>query len=98
MCYNHSLPWHEGLTCEQYDSMKEHGDPSFGQTEEWINQNTKRCPSCRANIQKGEACFHMTCESEQCTRLETSPIFTSLTTDFGIEQVRNAVSNFAGNV
>ncbi|CAM1509001.1 Fc.00g027400.m01.CDS01 [Cosmosporella sp. VM-42] len=63
MCYNHSMPWHEGQTCEQYDSIRQHGDPEFQQTREWIAQNTKPCPSCRENIQKGEYCFHMTCSS-----------------------------------
>lgn len=62
MCFNHSMPWHEGQTCEQFDSMRQHGDPEFQQTQDWIAQNTKRCPNCRENIQKGEACFHMTCK------------------------------------
>ncbi|KUJ10938.1 uncharacterized protein LY89DRAFT_626540 [Mollisia scopiformis] len=63
MCYQHSMPWHEGLTCAEYDSQRDHGDPSYAQTREWIRTNTKPCPNgdCRTDIQKGEACFHMTC-------------------------------------
>ncbi|KAF7557775.1 hypothetical protein G7Z17_g505 [Cylindrodendrum hubeiense] len=61
MCLHHSMPWHEGQTCEQFDSMRQHGDPDFQQTQDWIRQNTKPCPNCRENIEKGEACFHMTC-------------------------------------
>lgn len=62
MCYSHSIPWHEGQTCEQFDSVREHGDPEFQQTQDWIANNTKPCPSCKENIQKGEYCFHMTCK------------------------------------
>ncbi|KAH7129792.1 hypothetical protein B0J13DRAFT_678864 [Dactylonectria estremocensis] len=65
MCLHHSMPWHEGQTCEQFDSMRQHGDPNFQQTQDWIRQNTKPCPSCRENIEKGNACFHMTCSSCQ---------------------------------
>jgi len=61
MCFTHSMPWHKGLTCEQYDSRRDHGDPDFQQTQEWIRDNTKPCPGCQQNIQKGEHCFHMTC-------------------------------------
>ncbi|KAK0644598.1 hypothetical protein B0T16DRAFT_331378 [Cercophora newfieldiana] len=61
MCYVHSVPWHEGQTCEQYDSVRTHGDPEFHQTQNWIKENTKPCPGCGENIQKGEWCFHMTC-------------------------------------
>jgi hypothetical protein len=64
MCFEHSVPWHAGLTCEQYDGAREHGDPEFVKTRSWIRTNTKPCPGpgCGENIQKGEACFHMTCE------------------------------------
>ncbi|KAK3933601.1 hypothetical protein QBC46DRAFT_301019 [Diplogelasinospora grovesii] len=65
MCYRHQIPFHRGLTCEQYDSQREHGDPSYKQTQEWISKNSKPCPGvgCGVNITKGEACFHMTCVS-----------------------------------
>ncbi|KAK1767421.1 hypothetical protein QBC33DRAFT_586704 [Phialemonium atrogriseum] len=63
MCYRHSMPWHEGQTCDQFDSVRQHGDPEFQQTRDWIAQNTKPCPNCKENIQKGEYCFHMTCSS-----------------------------------
>jgi hypothetical protein len=64
MCFGHSVPWHAGVTCEQYDNVREHGDPDFVKTRAWISMNTKPCPGpgCGENIQKGECCFHMTCE------------------------------------
>ncbi|CEI67649.1 unnamed protein product [Fusarium venenatum] len=61
MCFTHQVNWHEGLSCEQYDSLKETGDPEFQQTQEWITNNTKPCPECNIQVQKGNGCFHMTC-------------------------------------
>lgn len=43
--------------------MEENGDPRFRETRDWVNSNTKQCPSCGVNVQKGPGCFHMTCES-----------------------------------
>ncbi|KAH7207828.1 uncharacterized protein BKA55DRAFT_530069, partial [Fusarium redolens] len=63
MCFTHQVKWHEGLSCEQYDSLKETGDPEFQQTQGWITNNTKPCPECNIKVQKGNGCFHMTCES-----------------------------------
>ncbi|EWY79792.1 hypothetical protein FOYG_17082 [Fusarium oxysporum NRRL 32931] len=60
MCFSHQVKWHEGLTCEQYDSLKETGDPGFQQTRGWITSNTKPCPEGSINVQKGNGCFHMT--------------------------------------
>lgn len=62
MCFQHSVAWHQNQTCAQYDSVKAHGDPDYKKTTDWIKNNTKPCPSCRQNIQKGEMCFHMTCK------------------------------------
>lgn len=62
MCFQHSVAWHDDQTCAQYDSVKAHGDPDYQKTTDWIKKNTKPCPKCRRNIQKGEMCFHMTCK------------------------------------
>ncbi|RTE68330.1 hypothetical protein BHE90_017291 [Fusarium euwallaceae] len=61
MCFYHQVKWHEGLTCEEYDSLKENGDPRFQETQDWMMANTKSCPECGINLQKGDGCFHMTC-------------------------------------
>ncbi|KAF5648953.1 e3 ubiquitin ligase ARI7 [Fusarium sp. NRRL 52700] len=62
MCFQHQVKWHVDLTCEEFDSMQENGDPRFSETRDWVNANTKQCPSCGVNTQKGPGCFHMTCE------------------------------------
>ncbi|KAF4339555.1 e3 ubiquitin ligase ARI7 [Fusarium beomiforme] len=61
MCFEHQVKWHENLTCEEFDSMQENGDPRFRETRNWIDANTKQCPSCEINTQKGPGCSHMTC-------------------------------------
>ncbi|KAK3689577.1 hypothetical protein B0T22DRAFT_514155, partial [Podospora appendiculata] len=65
MCYKHQMPWHEGLSCEEYESVKEFGDPLFQATQNWISENSKPCPgkNCGALIEKGGGCFHMTCSA-----------------------------------
>ena len=62
MCFTHEMPWHDGQTCDEYESLRDNGDPSFAETREWIRTNTKPCPGCQVGIRKGEACFHMTCK------------------------------------
>ncbi|KAI3317120.1 hypothetical protein HD806DRAFT_527323 [Xylariaceae sp. AK1471] len=63
MCYSCQTPWHDDLTCEEYASQREHGDPQFEVTQKWIKANTKRCPGkgCGVLVRKGAGCFHMTC-------------------------------------
>jgi len=58
MCFKHGVPWHVGRSCDEFE---QDGDPSYRQTQEWVLRNTKPCPACGLRIQKGEACFHMTC-------------------------------------
>jgi hypothetical protein len=64
MCFKHQVPWHNEMTCGEYDDSKTHGDPRFQQTQQLIASSTKQCPNpaCKVPIQKGEACFHMTCK------------------------------------
>ncbi|KAI6754077.1 hypothetical protein HG530_013253 [Fusarium avenaceum] len=61
MCFTHQVKWYEGLTCEQYDSLKRTGDPESEETQKWMATNTKPCPEYGIHVQKGNGCFHMTC-------------------------------------
>ncbi|CAF1326214.1 unnamed protein product [Adineta ricciae] len=58
-CFKHRSPWHEGMTCEEYDMPRNAGQQHA--SERWINGNTKACPKCHAHIEKNEGCDHMTC-------------------------------------
>jgi hypothetical protein len=64
MCFTHQTPWHDGMSCDHYESQRAHGDPDYAKTQKWLRTNTKNCPgqTCGVSIQKGDACFHMTCK------------------------------------
>ncbi|KAK7956663.1 uncharacterized protein PG986_005885 [Apiospora aurea] len=53
----------EASRCAEAAAQREHGDPHYGRTRDWLAQNTKACPGqgCGVQVAKGEGCFHMTC-------------------------------------
>lgn len=63
MCFADQSPWHEGYSCSEWQSQREHGDPQHKQTEDWLNENSKPCPGCSRRLWKDGGCFHMTCKS-----------------------------------
>ena len=63
MCFADQVPWHAGFSCNEWQSQKDHGDPQFRETQDWLNKNTKACPGCSRSIAKAGGCFHMTCKS-----------------------------------
>lgn len=58
-CSFHGIPWHTGLTCDEYDRIRRDETPS----KKWIQKNTKQCPQCFRNIEKNGGCDHMVCRS-----------------------------------
>lgn len=58
MCFKHHCPWHQDLTCDEYELQKKDNDQ---ETERWLAEKTKPCPNCSIPIEKGNGCFHMTC-------------------------------------
>ncbi|KAH7265966.1 hypothetical protein B0J15DRAFT_523487 [Fusarium solani] len=60
MCFKHHCPWHQDLTCDEYDLRRKDGDK---ETENWLAEKTKPCPNCNIPIEKGTGCFHMTCRA-----------------------------------
>ncbi|KAK4232525.1 hypothetical protein QBC38DRAFT_494592 [Podospora fimiseda] len=59
MCFEHQVPWHNGLSCLEYDQTQTQ-NPNERETNEWIRNNTKEC-SCGARVEKKGGCWHMTC-------------------------------------
>ncbi|CAF2057720.1 unnamed protein product [Rotaria magnacalcarata] len=57
-CFVHKTKWHNDFTCAQYDSQTA---IATRDSEKWLVQNTKKCPSCKSQIQKASGCDHMTC-------------------------------------
>ncbi|KAH7344058.1 hypothetical protein B0J17DRAFT_200907 [Rhizoctonia solani] len=71
-CFTHDIPWHTGLTCKQFDanakknaesqrSKKKQNRKDIRESEKYIRNNFKKCPSCKRRIQKNGGCNHMTC-------------------------------------
>ncbi|MEX0848926.1 MAG: IBR domain-containing protein [Candidatus Dependentiae bacterium] len=59
--YNHG----DGIGCEDAKHERElAADPKSADkaSQDWVSQNTKSCPGCKAHIQKYEGCNHMTCK------------------------------------
>ena len=57
-CFFHHVPWHEGLTCEEYDIL---GSSDEAVTLKYLKTFAKQCPKCKVNIEKNQGCDHMTC-------------------------------------
>lgn len=59
-CVHHGLPWHSGVTCEDFDRRQSEEKLNL----ETISRTTKKCPGagCGVNIEKNEGCSHMTCK------------------------------------
>ncbi|CUA73528.1 hypothetical protein RSOLAG22IIIB_10865 [Rhizoctonia solani] len=57
-CFVHRVPWHHGLTCEQY-TLKQEAQAN----NQYLTTYTKRCPNpaCGLAIEKSYGCDHMTC-------------------------------------
>ncbi|KAF8603504.1 hypothetical protein BDV93DRAFT_523280 [Ceratobasidium sp. AG-I] len=62
-CFTHDVPWHAGLTCDQYDAERARQVEEVQANEGYLRENTKACPNeaCRRKIEKNEGCDHMTC-------------------------------------
>ncbi len=58
-CFTHKCPWHDGMTCEEYEMPRTDGQQHASQR--WIKGNTKECPNCHTHIEKNDGCDHMTC-------------------------------------
>lgn len=65
-CFRHKLPWesHGALTCDEFQSRREHGDPNHKATKEYLEHETKNCPgpTCGIPVEKGDGCFYMICQ------------------------------------
>ncbi|KAL2068960.1 hypothetical protein VTL71DRAFT_15298 [Oculimacula yallundae] len=66
-CPRHKLPYHDGQTCEEYDSTRQEQIEQEATSEKYLAETTKICPGpgCGIHtIKEGRACDHITCK--QC--------------------------------
>ena len=73
-CFLHKSKYHDGLSCTEHDASIAEAEAEAGSealNEAWKLRNTKPCPNCGIDIQKGTedengelrlGCCHMTCE------------------------------------
>ncbi|ESZ91602.1 hypothetical protein SBOR_8001 [Sclerotinia borealis F-4128] len=63
-CFIHKLPWHEDLTCAEFDILNQARVQQEAASEAWISEHTKLCPNpeCGMRIQKKSGCDHLTCD------------------------------------
>lgn len=61
-CTRHTVKWHEGMTCEEYERR---GSPKLKQeraSKLVIDEISKPCPRCHRSISKYVGCNHITCK------------------------------------
>ena len=65
-CIDCRTPWHEGMTCEEYqypvNKDKKSSQIEAATLETMRKSMTKRCTRCRVAVEKIYGCDHMTCE------------------------------------
>ncbi|CAF1399575.1 unnamed protein product [Rotaria sordida] len=65
-CFIHKIPWHDGITCEDYERLARIVDQK---SYEYIKNYRKQCPKWRVNIEKNFGCDHMNytkCQTDFC--------------------------------
>ncbi|TGO38142.1 hypothetical protein BHYA_0081g00380 [Botrytis hyacinthi] len=56
-CVHHQTPWHNGLTCEQFDLTSKKDEES----QKKIEKMTVACPKCHARIERRGGCLSVIC-------------------------------------
>lgn len=59
-CADSEVGNHLPATCEQVEKWREKASDE-SENVKWLRANTKRCPKCRAPIEKNGGCMHITC-------------------------------------
>ncbi|XP_013383426.1 ATP-dependent RNA helicase DEAH12, chloroplastic-like [Lingula anatina] len=62
-CTTCKIEYHQGLSCAMYQGMKRDKNISLKVWLEKDPQNRRKCPQCKAPIEKNGGCNHMTCLS-----------------------------------
>ncbi|UJR24752.1 hypothetical protein I4U23_006126 [Adineta vaga] len=60
-CVYHRTRWHVGMTCKEYDQIK-NTTIDDNNTQIWLRKHSKICPKCHSYIEKVSGCDHMTCK------------------------------------
>eukprot|EP01080_Neovahlkampfia_damariscottae_P001708 gene1708-477_t len=66
ICIQCKVPYHDGISCEEYQKWKLNSQESEKQYSEWAQKNSKKCPQCKTDIEKSGGCNHMKCTKCGC--------------------------------
>ena len=63
-CFTHKMPWHEGLTCGQYDAEQAERVRQEAASAKVLAKTTKACPNpkCGLHLDKYAGCDHVLCK------------------------------------
>jgi hypothetical protein len=65
-CFTHQMPWHEGMTCLDYDQTHRRQNEENEASLALLRNVGLICPSCSLPGIKVSGCDHMTCTSLSC--------------------------------
>jgi hypothetical protein len=72
-CFTHQLPWHEGLTCEEFDFVRPNIAADQEATQRLINSTTQQCPRCKKKVgTRTLSCLFRYCSDVFCFQIERS--------------------------
>jgi len=60
-CFTHQLPWHEGLTCAEFDFFNTDFTDGQVAAQRLISRTTQQCARCKKRIERSAVCDYMTC-------------------------------------
>ncbi|KAK4035070.1 hypothetical protein C8A01DRAFT_18209 [Parachaetomium inaequale] len=60
-CLEHSVPWHWGETCEEYDERSRGHREAEQASERAVRESSRSCPKCKRDVHKYAGCNHITC-------------------------------------
>lgn len=64
-CVKHKLPWHEGQTCEEFDtddSQLDRLEQNEATARLLSKMDAKVCPTCKQGVHRTEGCDHLMCK------------------------------------
>jgi hypothetical protein len=64
-CVVHKLPWHEKMTCEEFDSDEsqiERLEQNEATAKLLAKLASKICPTCQQGVDRSDGCDHLRCK------------------------------------
>lgn len=72
-CAFHKLPWHDGQTCEEFDTNDdqiERLEQAEATAKLLAKEHAQVCPNCHNGVSRTDGCDHMTCKFSALCKLQ----------------------------